>query len=114
MGSCTQTFSRVRASSTNLDADGSFQHADGVIVTVEFKSKVVRVSESLEAVRVILVAEDDPNDVFFLRRAFQKAEVRCQIMDVPNGEEAINYLQGTSSYSNRTDYPLPHLLLLDV
>jgi CheY-like chemotaxis protein len=68
----------------------------------------------METTPVILLAEDDPNDVFFLRRAFQKAEVKCQILDVPNGQEAIFYLQGTNSYSNRTDYPLPHLLLLDL
>jgi len=68
----------------------------------------------METTPVILVAEDDPNDVFFLRRAFQKAAVKCQIYDVPNGEEAISYLQGTPPYSNRADYPFPQLLLLDL
>ena len=63
---------------------------------------------------MILVAEDDANDIFFLRRAFQKAEVKCQIFDVPNGQEAIHYLQAAPPYSNRADYPLPHLLLLDL
>jgi CheY-like chemotaxis protein len=68
----------------------------------------------MEPTPVILVAEDDPNDVFFLRRAFQKAGVPCQILDVPNGQEAIFYLSGTPPYNNRTDYPLPHLVLLDL
>ena len=63
---------------------------------------------------VILVAEDDANDVFFLRRAFQKAEIKCQILDVPNGQEAIRYLEGASPYTNRSDFPLPQLLLLDL
>jgi len=63
---------------------------------------------------VILVAEDDPNDVFFLRRAFQKASVKCRILDVPNGQEAIRYLEGSTPYSNRADFPLPNLLLLDL
>ncbi|HLH53494.1 MAG TPA: response regulator [Verrucomicrobiae bacterium] len=62
----------------------------------------------------ILVAEDDPNDVFFLRRAFQRAHVQCQIVDVPNGEEAVKYLQGAAPYNNRSAYPLPNLLLLDL
>src|SRR5579859_191817 len=68
----------------------------------------------MEATPVILVAEDDPNDIFFLRRAFQKAQVNCQILDVSNGQEAIFYLQGNAPYSNRGDYPLPNLLLLDL
>src|SRR4249919_3685276 len=69
---------------------------------------------SMEMVPVILMAEDDPNDVFFFRRAFQKAEIACQILDVPNGQDAIQYLEGVGLYANRSDYPLPNLLLLDL
>ncbi len=68
----------------------------------------------MDSAPVILVAEDDPNDVFFLRRAFQKAGVKCHILDVSNGQEAIFYLQGSAPYTNRMDYPLPQLLLLDL
>ncbi len=63
---------------------------------------------------VILVAEDDPNDVFFLRRAFQRAKIDCQILDVPDGQEAVRYLEGTPPYDKRADFPLPRLLLLDL
>jgi CheY-like chemotaxis protein len=68
----------------------------------------------MEGAHIILVAEDDANDIFFLRRAFQKAEVKCQIIDVPNGHEAVEYLRGKPPYDNRADYPLPQLLLLDL
>jgi CheY-like chemotaxis protein len=68
----------------------------------------------MEATSVILVAEDDPNDIFFLRRAFQKAQIKCQILDVSNGQEAVWYLGGTPPYNNRSEYPLPQLLLLDL
>ena len=68
----------------------------------------------MEEGAVILLAEDDPNDVFFLRRAFQRALVRCRIFDVPNGLDAINYLQAKAPYQSRSDYPLPKLLLLDL
>jgi CheY-like chemotaxis protein len=68
----------------------------------------------MEANPVILLAEDDPNDVFFMRRAFQKAGVKCRIFDVPNGQDAIFYLQGSPPFTSRTDYPLPQLLLLDL
>jgi len=40
----------------------------------------------------VLVAEDDPNDVFLLRRAFQKAGVPNPIVVFRNGQEAIDYL----------------------
>src|ERR1051325_9712044 len=63
---------------------------------------------------VILVAEDDANDVFFLKRAFNKAEIGCKIVDVPNGQMVIDYLSGVAPYDNRSQYPLPQLLLLDL
>lgn len=68
----------------------------------------------MEETSVILLAEDDPNDVFFLRRAFQKAAVKCRILDVSNGQEAIRYLEGAAPYDNRTNFPFPDLLLLDL
>jgi len=63
---------------------------------------------------LILLAEDDTNDVFFLRRAFQKAEIKCQIVDVPNGQEAMRYLEGEQPYQDRQEFPRPSLLLLDL
>jgi len=58
---------------------------------------------------LVLLAEDDPNDVFFLRRAFKQAGSRCQIIDVSNGEEAISYLSAEPH-----EHPVPALLLLDL
>lgn len=68
----------------------------------------------MRSLPLILLAEDDANDVFFLRRAFQKTSVKCQIVDVPNGQEAIRYLEGQKPYENRKDFPKPSLLLLDL
>ena len=68
----------------------------------------------MEGLPIILLAEDDPNDVFFFRRAFQRAEIPCRILDVPNGEQAVRYLEGAAPYNNRSDFPLPNLLLLDL
>ena len=58
---------------------------------------------------LVLLAEDDPNDVFFLRRAFKQAGSRCQIIDVCNGEEAISYLS-----ADPREHAVPSLLLLDL
>ena len=68
---------------------------------------------SLET-QTILVAEDDDNDYFLLDRAIKKAGIRNPVQRVINGQEVIHYLSGTSPYSDRTAYPFPHLLLLDL
>lgn len=62
----------------------------------------------------VLVADDDANDIFFLRRAFQKAGISCSILDVPDGEKAINYLTGSDGFGDRRRFPLPCLLFLDL
>lgn len=62
----------------------------------------------------VLVADDDANDIFFLRRAFQKAGLSCPIVEVPDGEKAINYLAGSDGFSDRVRFPIPNLLFLDL
>src|SRR2546428_6788829 len=62
----------------------------------------------------VLVAEDDQDDVFLLRRAFQKAGLLHQIINVPDGERTIEYLSGNPPYDDRVRYPFPQLLLLDL
>jgi CheY-like chemotaxis protein len=63
---------------------------------------------------VILVAEDDPNDVLLLRRAFSRAGIVASLFFVPNGQEAISYLRGERTYEDRSKYPVPHMVLLDL
>jgi len=62
----------------------------------------------------ILVADDDQNDVFFLKRAFQKSGFSQPMMHVADGQEAIDYLKGDADYADRARYPFPGLLLLDL
>jgi len=64
--------------------------------------------------KTILVAEDNEDDVFFLRRAFQNADLPYEIIFVPNGREAIDYLHGTPPYDNRERFPVPKALILDL
>ena len=63
---------------------------------------------------LILIAEDEADHIFIIRRAFKQAALANPIHVVRNGEEAIQYLQGVGPYSNRAEYPLPALLLLDL
>src|SRR5207249_1366330 len=64
--------------------------------------------------QVILLAEDREDDIFFIRRAFDRAGIKNPFHVVRDGEEAIRYLAGNDKYSIRDEYPLPSLLLLDL
>jgi CheY-like chemotaxis protein len=62
----------------------------------------------------ILVAEDDPNDVLLLKRAFLKNGLNNPVHTSPDGDDAINYLQGEGPYRDRQKYPFPSLLITDL
>lgn len=63
---------------------------------------------------IILLAEDEEDHVLLIRHAFAKAKIPNPLYVVWNGQEAIAYLKGAGKYSNREEYPLPDLLLLDL
>lgn len=62
----------------------------------------------------ILVVEDDENDVFFLRRALQSTGVQADLHVAADGRQALDYLHGRGAFADRTQHPLPNLVLLDL
>src|SRR5437588_8589697 len=62
----------------------------------------------------ILLAEDDKNDIFLMRRAFDSAGFLNPLFVVHDGQEAIHYMEGAGQFVQREKYPLPGLLLLDL
>ena len=62
----------------------------------------------------ILLVEDDGNDIILIKRAFKKAKTINPLKVVTDGEEAINYLKGEGKFTDRIQYPLPVLILLDL
>ena len=62
----------------------------------------------------ILLVEDDENDVFFLKYAFEQAEITNPIYVAADGHQAIQYLSGAGQYADRDRFPLPCLVLLDL
>jgi CheY-like chemotaxis protein len=62
----------------------------------------------------ILVAEDDPNDILLLQRAFAKTGLVGSVEFVRDGQETIDYLQELKSFDMPTDTLMPTLLLLDL
>jgi CheY-like chemotaxis protein len=64
--------------------------------------------------RTILLADDSEDDLYLLRKAFEKAEFHIPLQEVRNGEEAIAYLKGDGAYGDRDKYPVPVVMLLDL
>jgi CheY-like chemotaxis protein len=62
----------------------------------------------------ILLAEDRDDDIFLIRKAFERGNLPNPLQVVRNGEETIAYLKGEGKFANRAEYPLPGLLLLDL
>jgi CheY-like chemotaxis protein len=64
--------------------------------------------------RTILLVEDDENDVFFFKRATRLAGMINPLHVAQDGREAIDYMKGTGAYADRSEFPLPCLVLLDL
>jgi CheY-like chemotaxis protein len=62
----------------------------------------------------VLYAEDEPNDVFFMRFAWEEARVPNPLVVLKDGQQAIDYLAGQGPFADREKHPLPCLLLLDL
>lgn len=62
----------------------------------------------------ILLVEDDPNDIWLVKHAFQSANIGNPLRIVNDGQEAVDYLKGHGSYGDRNAFPLPKLVLLDL
>ena len=63
---------------------------------------------------IYLVAEDDQDTQILIKRAFKKADLAPPIYFTNDGHETIRYLSGDGDYADRTRYPMPALLLLDL
>jgi CheY-like chemotaxis protein len=62
----------------------------------------------------ILLVEDEPNDIFFMQRAFDRAGVVNPLQVVNDGREAMDYFKGEGQFADRAAFPLPCLVLLDL
>ncbi len=64
--------------------------------------------------KCILHVEDDENDVLLLNLAFKQAGITTPVQVVPDGQRAIDYLARVGPFSDRTKYPPPKLVVLDL
>lgn len=63
---------------------------------------------------LILHVEDDENDALLFQKACERAGLPAQVHRVDNAEEAKAYLTGEAAYADRTRYPFPHIVVLDL
>lgn len=64
--------------------------------------------------RAILLVEDSEDDIFLMKRALDEAGVKNPVLIVEDGQEAVEYLEGAGKFEDRTSYPLPAVIFLDL
>ncbi|MFP5213536.1 MAG: response regulator [Acidobacteriota bacterium] len=63
---------------------------------------------------VILMADDDPDDVMLVEKAFQEVENGSLFRSVENGKELLEYLWREGGFADPVVSPRPDLILLDL
>lgn len=63
---------------------------------------------------LVLLAEDEADYVLLIRQAFAEAHIPNPLHVACTGQEVLAYLKGEGKYSDRDEFPLPDLLLLDL
>jgi CheY-like chemotaxis protein len=62
----------------------------------------------------VLYVEDSADDFVLLKLASRKCGTPFSLQHAEDGDQAIGYLSGTGTYSNREEHPFPDLVLLDL
>lgn len=63
--------------------------------------------------RRVLIVEDDEDDLFLTQRELRKF-VSTPVVHVGDGQQAIEYLAGVGRYVDRTTFPFPDVMFLDL
>lgn len=61
-----------------------------------------------------MLVEDNEDDVFLMKRALKNAGIINRLCVAEDGQEAVNYLSGAGEFADRTNYPMPALVFLDL
>jgi CheY-like chemotaxis protein len=64
--------------------------------------------------KVILLAEDDPDDSYLIGEAIDESQVAARLFVVQDGEELLDYLYRRGQYADEEAWPRPNLILLDL
>ena len=64
--------------------------------------------------KIILLAENNPDDVQLTLRALKKSRIMNEVVIAQDGVEALEYLFGTGKFTGRDTRVMPQLVLLDL
>jgi len=64
--------------------------------------------------KVILLAEDDPDDIYLISEAIVECGLDTRLFVVENGEELLDYCYQRNKYQDPELSPRPDLILLDL
>jgi CheY-like chemotaxis protein len=91
----------------------SDNRSNGSAIAVIFLVKRIVLSVNAN-IKPILLAEDFEDDATIIQHVLKKAGVINPIIVVTDGAETLAYLKGEGFYADRTKFPLPSVLLLDL
>ena len=77
-------------------------------------SREVPVTTTAENRRFILLVADRPDEQAVTMRALRQGGIRNEVVVVHDGDEAIEFTEGTGRYADRNIGRLPSLILLDM
>lgn len=68
----------------------------------------------MHSTTTFLLAEDNPDETFFVEQGFKHGLNHLQLRSVSDGAQAIEYMEGKGDYADRIKYPVPDVVLLDL
>ena len=68
----------------------------------------------VSASRPVLLVEDNEDDIFFMQRAFRLSGIENALMVAQDGQQALDYLKAKGAFADRSRFPLPCIVLLDL
>ena len=82
--------------------------------TCAMTSRLTYMQSTHRSPQSVLYVEDNADDFFLFKLASKKCGTPFYLRHAADGEQAIEYLDGTGSYADREEYPFPDLVLLDL
>jgi CheY-like chemotaxis protein len=62
----------------------------------------------------LLLVEDNPDDIFLMCRALKKTGLDFPLQIVTDGKQALEYFKGHGEFADRTQFPRPTWVFLDL
>jgi CheY-like chemotaxis protein len=84
------------------------------VVSLFWQIKDVPMNTIPKKMLVILMADDDADDRLLAQEAMHESRVLNELHFVEDGVQLLSYLRGDDSFGDRTIFPIPGLILLDL